>query len=145
MDESERDIQFALHAAGVRADLAIRGFGQAEAIQQLGGPAYGLLLGQPVDAAAEHEVLGAGRHRVGAGLLRYVADREPDRLLILDDVEAGDPRRTGIRPGQRGEDLHRGGLAGAVRAEQPQYYALRDAERQSVEGPARGGFLRAAG
>ena len=134
MNQSERHVQLALHAAGVRPNLATGGLCETEAIQELGGPAYGFLLGQAVDAAAENEVLGAGRHRVGAGLLRYVADREPDRLLLLDDIESGDSRSTGIRPGQGGQDLHCGRLTGAVGSEQTEYYALRDGEAEAVEG-----------
>src|SRR3981081_878059 len=43
-------------------------------------------------------------------------------------------RATGVRPQQRGEDAHRGGLTGAVRAEQSENAALGDREIEPVEG-----------
>jgi hypothetical protein len=144
VDQAESHVELALHAAGVGADLTTARLLEVEALEQFSGPAYGLLLRQAVDAPAQDEVLDSCRHRVGAGFLRHIADRPADGVRCLDDVVAGDPRSTGIGPGQRGEDLDGGGLARAVRPEQPQYDALRDGERDSVEGP-QGWFLASGG
>src|SRR6185312_9697226 len=124
VDQPERDIQLALHAARVRLHRTIAVLSQAEPLQQLGGPARSVLPGKSEDPTAQDQVLEAGRHRVRAGLLRYVPDRAPDAVLLADNVVPGDTRRTGIGPGQRGEDLDGGGLAGAVRPEQAEYDAL---------------------
>jgi hypothetical protein len=43
---------------------------------------------------------------------------------MRDDILAEDPGRPGIRPQQRGQDPHDGGLAGTVRAEQAKHGAL---------------------
>ena len=53
----------------------------------------------------------------------------------LRDVEARDGRAAGVRPQQRREDAHRGGLAGAVGAEQAEDGALGDRQVDAVEGP----------
>jgi len=52
---------------------------------------------------------------------------------MRDDVNPGDARPTLVRLGQRGEDLDRRRLAGAVRSQQPEHGPGLDAERQAVE------------
>ena len=47
---------------------------------------------------------------------------------VADDVEARDARRALVGGEQRGQDPHRGRLAGAVRAEQPEDAARLDAQ-----------------
>ena len=54
--------------------------------------------------------------RSTAGLLGDDADRAPHRVGLAHDVVAGDASPCPRRPAQRGEDLHRRRLAGAVRA-----------------------------
>ena len=56
------------------------------------------------------------------------ADRLADVGGLRDDVEPVHHRRAAVGPEQRGEDLHDGGLAGPVGAEQGE-----DAARRHVE------------
>ena len=51
-----------------------------------------------------------------------------------DDVDAVDDGRPAVGPEQRGEDAHRGGLAGPVRAEQTEHGAAGDREVDAAQG-----------
>src|SRR5256885_2909516 len=68
--------------------------------------------------------------------LRQVADAAAHLLRFREDVEAGHTRRPGRRADVAGEDSHRGGLAGAVRAEEPEHLARGDRERHVLHGRA---------
>jgi hypothetical protein len=81
------------------------------------------------------QVLAGGCLAVGAAALGDHADRAPHPRRLGANVIPRDPRRALVRPRQRGEDAHRGRLAGAVRAEQAEDRALLDGERQTVERP----------
>ena len=59
--------------------------------------------------------------------------RGAQRARVADDVEAGDARRAGVGRQQRGEDAHRGRLAGAVGAEHAEHGAGRGLEVDAVE------------
>jgi len=58
------------------------------------------------------------------------ADGRPNRFAVLDDVVARDGRAPGVRREEGREDAQRGGLAGAVRTEQPEHLATADLETQ---------------
>src|SRR6185437_6085223 len=65
---------------------------------------------------------------VQRGVLEHQADVPPDRVPLLPDVKARDPRgpRRGVREGA--QDLDRGGLARAVRAEEAEGFPRLDLE-----------------
>jgi len=90
---------------------------------------------QPVQPALQDQVLPAGRGRVGAGALGDDADHMPHPARLGEYVDARHAGRAGVRPGQRGEDFHRGALARPVRAEQTINDAPRDTEVEPVQGP----------
>jgi enoyl-CoA hydratase/carnithine racemase len=78
VDEREREVEPALHAARVAADLARRRVGQADALEQLvaaGAPVGG---GQAVQAGLQVEVLAPGEEVVERRLLQRGADAPPD-------------------------------------------------------------------
>ena len=77
-----------------------------------------LLAGDAVEVGVEAEVLLAGEVGVQGGVLEDQADVPSDLVPVLDDVIARDPGgpRGGVREGA--QDLDRGGLARAVRAEE---------------------------
>jgi hypothetical protein len=60
----------------------------------------------------------AGEQAVDGGELAGEADRGAHAFGVVPDVAAGDRDAAGIRPHERGQNVHRGGLAGAVGAEQ---------------------------
>ena len=130
--ERKREVEAALHAAGVAAHLAVRGVGQADALEQLGAAADALALGQAVQRGLEAQVLATRQQRVERGLLEGGADRLAHVRAVADDVVAGNAR--GARGGrqQRGEHEHGGRLAGAVRAQEAIDLARLDAEVDPV-------------
>ena len=74
----------------------------------------------------------AGAHCVHVFVLGHDCDLGPLARFTGDGPNA---HRAAVWPGQRGEDLDGGGLARAVRAEQPVNDAARDADVQPVQRP----------
>ena len=134
VDERHGDVEAALHAAGVAARDAIRRVGEAEALEQTAGAPLELAAAQAVDLPLEAQVLAAGGLAVDARALRHGADAVAHPVGVRAHVEAGHARLARIRLGERGQDLHRRGLAGSVRAEQTEDRALLDCEAELVEG-----------
>ena len=114
VDQPERDVQTALHAAGIRLDQAARRLRQPEMPEQL------------VRASSR-------RGRIGTGTLRHDADHLPHPGRPGQHVDARDAGRPRIGPGERGEDLDGCGLACSVRAEQTVDDAMRNADVQPVQ------------
>ena len=133
--QPERHVQAALHAAGIGLDQPSRRICQPEVREQLvrAGP-HGAAA-QPVQAPLQDQVLPAGGGRVGAGPLRDDPDHVPDLARPGEHVDALDAGHSGVRPGQRGENLHGGALARSVRSEQSVDHAARDADVQPVQRP----------
>jgi hypothetical protein len=79
---------------------------------------------QVVELAEHHEVLVTAQDLVHGGVLPDQADPVTDLFGLPFDVEPGDGRPPAVQLQQCREDPHRGGLAGAVRAEQPAHRCL---------------------
>jgi hypothetical protein len=133
--QPHRDVELALHAAGPGPDQPVGRVGQPEPVQQLGGAGPQRAAAQAVEVALQQQVLPAGGLGVDGVLLEHAADRPPDRVRVPVHVVAGDDRGAAGRPGQRGEDLDGGGLAGPVRAEQPEHGAGGDGEADASHRP----------
>ena len=67
-------------------------------------------------------------------VLRGDANRATDCVGLLDDVVPGDACCPAVRPGERGQDAYRGGLAGAVWAEHAEDRAGGDPEIEPAQG-----------
>ena len=132
MHEREREVEPALHAARVAADLAVGRVGEADALEQLGAAADALALGQAVQRGLEAQVLAPGQQRVERGLLERGADRLAHVGALADDVVARHARRARGGRQQRGEHQDGGRLAGAVRPEEAVDLAGLDAEVDPV-------------
>jgi hypothetical protein len=61
---------------------------------------------------------------MGEPMLPGEADQLPDLVGVAEHVVAADGGLAAVRPEQRGQDAHRGRLAGPVGSEYPQYPAL---------------------
>ena len=59
--QAHRDVEAALHPAGVRLDQPVGGLGERETLERRVHPPLQLGTGQPVELALEDEVLAAGR------------------------------------------------------------------------------------
>src|SRR6185312_8061909 len=78
--------------------------------------------------------VGVGRHlQIEGRGLRQVADAPLHLDRVLEDVEAGDLRRAFGGRHEAGQDLHRGRLPCAVRAEKAEDLALANLEVQVVD------------
>ena len=132
--EREREVEPALHAARVAADLAVGGLGQPTRSSSSSRAVRARLLSSPCSALCSAHVLAAGEVRVERGLLQRGADRAAHLGALLDDVEAGDASRARGRRQQRRQDEHRRRLAGAVGTEEPVDLAGRDLEVDPVDG-----------
>jgi hypothetical protein len=111
-DQTHRDVEPTLHAAGVGRHPAPACLGEGEARQQLVGDRAGV--GQVPKPGHEHEVLAAGEDLVDRGELAGETDGLAHVACARGDVEPVDRRRPGIRPQERGEDADDRRLARAV-------------------------------
>ena len=78
MDQRQREVEPALHAARVAADLAVGRLGEADPLDQLVAAAQRVRLGQPVHPGLQAHVLAGGQERVERRLLQRDADRVAD-------------------------------------------------------------------
>src|SRR5688572_5045198 len=122
--ERAGEIEPAAHPAGVRLDDAIRGIGEPELLEQLGGAPARLTPGELIQPAEQLKVLATGEVLVDRRVLTRETHDVADLLRLAHDVESADRRSPGIGPQQRREDPHRGRLAGTIRAEHPENAAF---------------------
>jgi hypothetical protein len=134
VDQPDGDVESPLHAAGVGARRPIGDGRQAEVAEQLLHTAARLGAPQAVDPGLQAEVLATGRVGVHPRALADHADHPPHALRLSPHVQAGDRRAAVVRPRERAQHLHGGGLAGAVRAEEPEDGSRLDLESEPVEG-----------
>ena len=134
-DEAGGQVEAAAHAPGEGLHQRVGGVDEVELLEELAGPLAGFALGQAVEAADHLEVEPAGEEAVDGGLLRGDADAAAHLVGLVDDVEAGHRPRALGGDGEGGEDADRGGLAGAVVAEEAEHGAGRHVEVEVAEGP----------
>ena len=127
-DEGLGDAEALAHAARVGRGAPVGRFGDADAPEQLGDLA--LAIGSDAAEAGDvAERLAPGHPAVEPRILGEVAELAA-MLAGRGDRDAVDGGASGRRPGEPGEDLEGGRLAGAVRAEEAEDGAGRDVERQ---------------
>ena len=92
-------------------------------------------LRSPQVAQVRHEVqvLLAGEEVVDRGELPGDPDHVTHRIGVAGDVMARDTHLAAVEPDQGGQDLHGGGLPGAVGAEQGEDRSLGDVQVDAVE------------
>jgi hypothetical protein len=117
-DQRHGEVEPAPHAAGVDGRELVRGVHQVEALQQLRDAAPAGVLAEVLQVRHQREVLGAGEQVVDRRELAGDAEEAAHRSRVGDDVVPGDVDLAGIGAEQRGQDLDRRRLAGAVRPEQ---------------------------
>ena len=118
VDEREREVEPALHAAGVGAHLAVAGAREPDAVEELCDQALALVATDAVEGGLEAQVLDAGQERVERGLLQRGPDRGADLGALLGHVEPGHGRPAAGRREEGGQHVDGRRLAGAVRAEE---------------------------
>jgi hypothetical protein len=132
--ERERQVEPALHAARVAADLAVGRVGEADALEQLGAAAAPLGLGQPVEPALQLHVLAAGEEVVERGVLQRRADVPAHVGAMARHVEAGHGRAPRGRRQEGGEHVDGRRLARSVGPQEAVDLARGDLEVDAVDG-----------
>ena len=132
--EGADEVDAAAHAAGVGADALSGHVRKADQLQQLVGLAPGIAPGEAIEHALKLEEVPAGGEVVEAHLLHREADAPADGLGIGVDVVPGHADASRGLPEQRGEYLHRGGLAGAVGAQEAEELLPGDIEVDACDG-----------
>ena len=131
--ERGREVEPAPHAAAVGAHGAGGGVGEIEALEQLVVAGAQRLRVEVRELPDQPQVLVTGEVLVDRGVLPGETDALAHRLRIRADVDAEHLGAAAAALQDRGEDAHRGGLAGAVRAEQTEHAAGRHREVDAVE------------
>src|SRR5581483_840636 len=93
--ERQRQVEAALHAARVGADLPVGGEPEADALEQLVRAERAFGARDRVERHLQAEVFAAGEERVERRLLERRADRRAHLRPLADDVESGDGRAAG--------------------------------------------------
>ena len=134
VQKRQRQVESALHASRVVADLAVGRIGEADTLDQLVAAPGSVGLRHSVEGALEPHVVPGGQIGVERCFLKGCADRVTDGGAVLDDVVTGHPRRSGGGREEGGQHVDRGRLAGAVRAEEAVDLTRPDLEVDSVDG-----------
>jgi len=128
-------VRVPLHAARVALGALVFAALEPDQLQELFDPRLLDLRRHAVELGEVAQVVVAGEPLVDAALAAEdVADPLPDLARVLDDVEAEHVRGARGRDQERDQHLDRRGLAGAVRAEQPEQLALVDREADAAHG-----------
>ena len=88
-----------------------------------------------MEPAEDDQVLVPGQVLVEGGELAGHGDPGADRIRLGHHVVTEDAGGAAVRPGQRGQDADRGGLACPVGAEEPEHLTAPDREVDPVQRP----------
>ncbi len=131
--QGHREVEPATHAARVRGCRLRPRLHQVELLEQLRAPPPALRSPQVAQVRHEVQVLLAGEEVVDRGELPGDTDHGAHRVGVAREVMARDVHLAAVEPDQRGQDLHGGGLPGAVGAEQGEDRSLGDVQVDAVE------------
>jgi hypothetical protein len=108
------EVESATHAARVATGEASRDGGQAHQLEKVVNSRAQRGGGHAVKTTDQLKVLAFGRQGIDRHGLHREPNTPPDLRGVGDDVEAGDPRGPRGWPEERGQDLDRRRLAGAI-------------------------------
>ncbi len=136
--EPARDQQPPAHAAGELVDLRVAAVAQVGDLQRALDRGFAVRAIDPVEVREDEQVLLDGQRHVEVVELRHdAALRARATFDCLRELEAEDLDLALVRDRLRGEQAHRGRLAGAVGAEQADARALGNVEIEVVYGGER--------
>ena len=134
MDERGREVEPALHAAGVALDAPVGGVDEVDELEQLPARVGGLRPRAAEQPGLQDEQLAAGLARVEPGLLQRDADLPAGGVRIGGHVDAGDARRARRDRHERRQHPDGRRLAGAVRSEEAEDLAGIDLQVDAAHG-----------
>src|SRR6185437_8310924 len=132
-DQAHGQVEAPPHTAGVGGHGLAGRVDQVELLEQGGRPAPAFAPVEVVQVGHQAQVLLAGEQQVDGGELAGDADRGAHGAGLAVDVVPGDPGLAAVGVDERGEDLHGGGFAGPVRAEQGEDRSGRDVHVDAVQ------------
>ena len=133
VDERQREVEAALHAARVPADLAIGGIGQPDALDQLVAALPALILRDALERRLQPHVLAGGQMDVERRFLERRPDHAANPSAFGCDVVAADRGPAAGRRQQRRQHQYGRRLPGAVRPEEAVDLAGIDVEIDAVD------------
>ena len=134
VDKSQPDVEAALLAACICADLEVGGALELEHLDQLRGSFLGGRDRQPVEAALKDELGASDDLAVGPPGLAHVPDPFSDLVRLGGEIAGGDSRRAAAWRQEGGQHAQRGRLACAVRSEEAEDLAPAHAEVDTDHG-----------
>ena len=134
MHEAARDFDAPAHAAGQVLHLGVAPPGQLDGLEQGVDQLLALRARHAVQLREDDQVFHDAQLEIAGHRLRNDPDRAPHAVGLLHHVESVDDRGPRRRRQQRHEHADQGGLARAVRPEQPEDLALLDAKGDAVDG-----------
>jgi hypothetical protein len=137
VDERPGDQKAPLHPARQRPDALVRPLAQQGEVEQLVHPGRHPLGLQPEVAAVDDQVLAHRQLAVQVGLLRDDAEPRLDPTPLAGGVHAEHTQLAAADRRQAVDHLHRGRLAGAVRAQEAEADPGLDLELDPVHGRSR--------
>ena len=141
MHQGGCDLRPLLVAEREGLDIVVQSFFEPELREECGGLGRGIRLGEPVQAREVDDLFEHLHLRVQAALFGHVAELAAD---VAGQLLAPEGDRSAIRDEQPEDDAHRGGLAGAVAADEAGQLAAVDREGDIVENAPRAVALRDA-
>src|SRR6266516_585954 len=134
MQQATRDLEASLHATGERADLARAPVPQPDHVEYLAQPVVDCAARHAVQLGMQLQVALGGEVGVEGGVLEDQADVAAYFVAFSDYVVAGNLRGARGRADQGAQDVDRGGLAGAVGAEESERLAGVNSQVDSAHG-----------
>ena len=132
-DQAHCDVEPPAHAARVALDDPVGGVDQLEPLEQRPCALDDVAARQVEQSRHMLHVLAAGQSFVDRRVLAREADARAHLVRVGNDVDPVDPRCALLGTQQRREDPDGGGLAGAVRAQQPVDRTARHRQVDAVE------------
>ena len=123
----------ALQSAGQRLDDIARTVAQVKLDQEMVDPLVEGGAGEAIQMPLVRKVFAHPQFLVEARGLENDPNAAAESDRIAEEVEPENRRGTAPRPNERRKDAEKGGLAAAVRAEETENLAPRDADRELVE------------
>ena len=134
MQQREREVESALHAAGVATNFAVGCVGQTDAFEQVVAALLQVGALHAMQRALQLDVFSTRQEAIERGLLQRSADRGTHLWALFDDVKSGDCRCPSCWWQQRCQHQHRRRLASTVRAKKPVDLAFGNGEVDAVDG-----------
>ena len=136
VQQTFREFDSSLHAAGKLLNGIFRAICQSNALQDFHDPGFESWAAQSVEVSLVPKVLVCGEFWVVALRLEYDADMTPESGWVSGGVKSLDNRAPARRQHECRENSEQGCFSAAIRAEKPKKLSIPDLEGDAVQGSA---------